>query len=89
MLPICKKYTVRGKSRVANIAWAWGKAECYICHKTLIKNCILSYEKKQQCFKCLTKFISLKFNTLSIHYFIEYANTYISMIKSVNTVTIL
>ena len=31
------KYTARGASRVANMAR--GEAECYICHKILIKNC--------------------------------------------------
>ena len=37
------KYTARDESRVAKIAQ--GKAECYICHKTLIKSCILSYKR--------------------------------------------
>ena len=37
------KYTARDESRVANIAQ--GEAECYICHKTLIKSCILSYKQ--------------------------------------------
>ena len=37
------KYTARDESQVANIAR--GKAECYICHKTLIKSCILSYKQ--------------------------------------------
>ena len=37
------KYTARDESRVANIAR--GEAECYICHKTLIKSCILSYKR--------------------------------------------
>ena len=36
------KYTAQDESRVANIAQ--GKAECYICQKTLIKSCILSYK---------------------------------------------
>ena len=40
---VCMKYTARDESQVANIAR--GKAECYICHKTLIKNCILSYKQ--------------------------------------------
>ena len=31
------KYTARDESRV--------EAECYICHKTLIKSCILSYKQ--------------------------------------------
>ena len=37
------KYTAQDESRVANIAQ--GEAECYICHKTLIKSCILSYKQ--------------------------------------------
>ena len=40
--PVCMKYTARDESRVANIVR--GEAECYICHKTLIKSCILSYK---------------------------------------------
>ena len=40
--PVCMKYTAQDESRVANIAR--GKTECYICHKTLIKSCILSYK---------------------------------------------
>ena len=40
---VCMKYTARDESRVANIAR--GKAECYICHKTLIKSCILLYKR--------------------------------------------
>ena len=36
------KYTARGESRVANMVQ--GEAECYICHETLIKSCILSYK---------------------------------------------
>ena len=41
--PVCMKYTARDESRVANIAW--GEAECYICHKTFINCCILSYKQ--------------------------------------------
>ena len=41
--PVCMKYTTRGESRVVNIAQ--GKAECYICHKTLTKSCIVSYKQ--------------------------------------------
>ena len=33
------KYTDRGENRVANIAQ--GETECYICHETLTKSCIL------------------------------------------------
>ena len=41
--PVCMKYTARDENRVANIAR--GEAECYICHETLIKSCILSYKQ--------------------------------------------
>ena len=41
--PVCMKYTAGDESRVVNIAR--GEAECYICHKTLIKSCILSYKR--------------------------------------------
>ena len=41
LLPACMKYTARGESQVANIAQ--GEAECYICHETLTKNCIIKY----------------------------------------------
>ena len=41
--PVCMKYTTRDESRVTNIAR--GEAQCYICHKTLIKSCILSYKQ--------------------------------------------
>ena len=44
LLPVCMKYTALDESQVANIAQ--GKAECYICHKTLINSCILSYKPK-------------------------------------------
>ena len=37
--PVCMKYTARDESGMANIAR--GEAKCYICHKTLIKSCIL------------------------------------------------
>ena len=33
------KYTARDESRVANKAR--GEVKCYVCHKTLIKSCIL------------------------------------------------
>ena len=42
--PVCMKYTAQGESRVANIAQ--GKVECYICHETLTKSCILSYKRR-------------------------------------------
>ena len=37
------KYTAQDDGQVANIAQ--GQAECYICPKTLIKSCILSYKQ--------------------------------------------
>ena len=40
--PVCMKYTFKDESRVANIAR--GKAIA-ICHKTVIKSCILSYKQ--------------------------------------------
>ena len=40
---VCMKYTARGESRVSNIAR--GEAECYICHETLTKSCILKYKR--------------------------------------------
>ena len=43
--PVCMKYTGRDESQVANIAGGKGEAECYICHKTLIKSSILSYKQ--------------------------------------------
>ena len=65
------KYTARGESRVANIAQ--GEAECYICHKTLTKHCILSYKRSGSVLSVLLYFTEkdvltegtpLKFNTL-------------------------
>ena len=66
------KYIARGESQVANIAW--GQAECYICHKTLTKSCILSYKQSGNAssvllyFKLkgvLTEDIPLKYNTFN------------------------
>ena len=66
------KYTARDESRVANIAR--GEAECYICHKTLIKSCILSYKRSGSALSVLLYFtlkdvltedILLKFNTFN------------------------
>ena len=37
------KCTARGESQVANITQ--DEAECYICHETLTKSCILSYKR--------------------------------------------
>ena len=41
--PVCMKYTASDDSRVVNKTL--GKAECYICHVTLIKSCIISYKQ--------------------------------------------
>ena len=45
--PVCMKYiaihATRDEIRVVNIAS--GKAECYICHETLTKSCMLSYKR--------------------------------------------
>ena len=55
---------------MANIAQ--GEAECYICHKTLTKSCILSYKRNGSALSVLLYFtlkdvlteeIHLKFNT--------------------------
>ena len=65
-------YTARDESQVANIAR--GEAECYICHKTLIKSCILSYKRSGSVLSVLLYFIlkdvltediPLKFNTFN------------------------
>ena len=61
------KYTARGDSRVAN-----SEAECYICHETLTKSCILSYKRSGSALSVLLYFTlkdvltedtPLKFNT--------------------------
>ena len=68
--PVCMKYTARGESRVANIAR--GEAECYICHETLTKSCILLYKQSGRALSVLLHFtfkdvlteaIPFKFNT--------------------------
>ena len=70
--PVCMKYTARGESQVANIAL--GQAECYICHETLTKSCILSYKGSGSALSVLLYFklkdvltedTPLKFNTLN------------------------
>ena len=53
LLLVCMVYTVQGESQMANIAQ--GKAECYICHETLIKSCIY-HTNWWQCFKCFIVF---------------------------------
>ena len=55
LLSVCMKYTVQGESRVANISQ--GKAECYICHETLNKSCILSYKQSSSALSVLLYFI--------------------------------
>ena len=69
---VCMKYTARDESQVANIAR--GEAECYICHETLIKSCILSYKRSGSVLSVslyfilkdvLTEDIPLKFNTFN------------------------
>ena len=66
--PVCMKYTARDESRVANIAR--GEAECYICHKTLIKSCILSYKRSGSVLSVLLYFtlteVSAKYSSLVI-----------------------
>ena len=66
------KYTARGESRVANVAQ--GEAECYNCHDTLTKSCILSYKQSGSTLSVLlyfklkdvsTEAISLKLNTFN------------------------
>ena len=61
LLPVCMKYTARDESRVANIAR--GEAECYICHKTLIKSCILSYKRSGSALSVLLYFTLTKVST--------------------------
>ena len=71
-MPICMTYTARDESQVANIAR--GEAKCYICHKSLIKSCILSYQQSGSALSVLLYFtldyvlmedIPLKFNTFN------------------------
>ena len=66
------KYTAQDESQVANIAQ--GEAECYICHETLIKSCILTYKQSGSALSVLlystlkdvlTEDILLKFNTFN------------------------
>ena len=58
------KYTARDESRVAQ-----GEAECYICHKTLIKSCILSYKQSGSVLSVLLYFtltkMSAKYSSLA------------------------
>ena len=70
MPQVCMKYTARGESWVANIAW--GEAVLYFCHETLTKSCILSYKWSGSALSVLLYFTlkdvltedtPLKFNT--------------------------
>ena len=56
--PVCMKYNARGESRVANIAR--GEAECYICHKTLTKSCILLYKQSGSALSVLNCILYLR-----------------------------
>ena len=58
LLLVCMKYTVQDESQLANIAQ--GEAECYICHETLIKSCILSYKRSGSVISILLYFILSK-----------------------------
>ena len=55
------KYTARDESRVENIAR--GEAECYICHESLIKSCILSYKRSGSVLSVLLYLILTKVST--------------------------
>ena len=57
--PVCMKYTARDESRVANIAR--GEAECYICHKTLIKSCIYFHTNEVAVFSVFYCILHLQF----------------------------
>ena len=61
LLPVCMKYIARDESQVANIARS--EAECYICHKTFIKSCILSYKRSGSVLSVLLYFILTKVST--------------------------
>ena len=63
------KYTAEMRVHgVANIAQ--GEAECYICHKTLIKSCILSYKRSGNVLNVLLYFtltkVSAKYSSWAI-----------------------
>ena len=58
--PVCMKYTAQDESRVANIAR--GEAQCYSCHETLIKSCILSF-KQSGSFYCILHLLKCQHNT--------------------------
>ena len=67
-------YTARGESQVANNYSTEAKRsaifECYICHETLYKSCILSYKRSGSVYSYFTlnkdvlkEDIPLRFNT--------------------------
>ena len=68
MLPVCMKYAARGESQVVNVAW--GKAECYICHETHTKSCILLYKQSSSALSILLYFTlwSAHANALNAYY---------------------
>ena len=58
-----------------------GEVECYICHETLTKSCILSYKRSDSALSVLLYFtlkdvltedIALKFNTLVLNKQIDF-----------------
>ena len=64
----------------------WGKVKCCICHETLTKRLYISYKRSSSASsvllyftlkEVLAKYISLKFNALLTHYFIEYTNGFL------------
>ena len=71
--PVCMKYTARDESRAANIAL--GFASCYICHKTLIKSCILYTNEAAVFFKCFIVFYT--YQTVNKTQFLGHFNTFI------------
>ena len=91
------KYTVRGESRVANIAGDEaecyvcheGEAKCYICHETLIKSCIVSYKQSDSALSVLLyftlKYVLTEDFPLKFNKFNEY-NKCVSLIKMCSVV---
>ena len=75
------KYTAQDESRVANAAR--GKAECYICHKTLIKSCILSYKRSGSVLSVLLYFTLGKVS-LIVHKRMFYIRTNLRMLQHSN-----
>ena len=74
--PVCMKYTVIEVRVEWQIYLSQGEAKCYICYKTLIKSCILSYKRIGSALSVLLYFtlkdmltedIPLNFNTLNFN----------------------